>query len=35
MEDFITAVKARGGTVDVVWESGWGMGRVILEVRRG
>ena len=35
MQEFSTAVKARGGTVDVVWESGGGVGKVIMEVRRG
>ncbi|MCJ1469273.1 hypothetical protein MMC07_007906 [Pseudocyphellaria aurata] len=34
VEEFLTAVKTRGGTADVVWESGGGVGRVILEVRR-
>lgn len=34
VEEFFTAVRARGGTANVVWESEGGVGRVILEVRR-
>lgn len=35
MEEFCTEVRARGGTADVVWESTGGVGRAIIEVRRG
>lgn len=34
VEEFLAGVRARGGTADVVWESGGGVGRVILEVRK-
>lgn len=34
VEEFLAAVRARGGTGEVVWESGGGVGRVILEVVR-